>query len=295
MKKILFLLIGVVVSLFEAGATSIFKGTIYVHPEVTTHIVMPENIKFVDLSTELIIGNQCADNMVRIKPVVNSETQAQFDSIADGCLLATISVVGERNIAQFEIRYSFDPRGAESYHAITQDDLISYKNPSVTMPEGLMSKYAWAIYCSGRKFNNITSKKNGLHARVNNIYSVGDYFFIDFSIDNKTIIPYDIDEIRVKVDDKKQAKATNTQMVELTPVYQLNLAKKFWKGYRNVLVLEKLTFPNEKILTIELSEQQISGRTIALTMEYEDILNADGFDDDLIDQLDRNTKIHINQ
>lgn len=38
-----------------------------------------------------------------------------------------------------------------------------------------------------------------------------------------------------------------------------------------------MTFPNDKILTIELSEKQISGRTIFLSVEYEDVLNADSF------------------
>lgn len=32
---------------------------IYINREVTTHIVMPENIKMVDISTTKIIGNQC--------------------------------------------------------------------------------------------------------------------------------------------------------------------------------------------------------------------------------------------
>ena len=39
------------------------KEKIYVNSEVTTHIVMPENIKLVDISTPKIIGNQCADNL----------------------------------------------------------------------------------------------------------------------------------------------------------------------------------------------------------------------------------------
>ena len=44
------------------------KNTVYVNEQVTTHIIMPENIKLVDISTDAIIGNQCADNIVRIKP-----------------------------------------------------------------------------------------------------------------------------------------------------------------------------------------------------------------------------------
>jgi hypothetical protein len=45
-----------------------------------------------------------------------------------------------------------------------------------------------------------------------------------------------------------------------------------------VAVLKKMTFPNDKVLTIELSEKQISGRTISMTIDYEDILSADAFD-----------------
>jgi hypothetical protein len=42
-------------------------------------------------------------------------------------------------------------------------------------------------------------------------------------------------------------------------------------------VLKKLTFPNDKVLTIEMSEKQISGRTITLSIDYEDVLHADSF------------------
>ena len=49
-----------------------------------------------------------------------------------------------------------------------------------------------------------------------------------------------------------------------------------------LLCCEEMTFPNDKILTIELSEQQISGRTISLSVEYEDVLNADSFNKALL-------------
>jgi len=38
-----------------------------------------------------------------------------------------------------------------------------------------------------------------------------------------------------------------------------------------------MTFPNDKTLTIEMSEKQISGRTIYLNIDYEDVLSADSF------------------
>lgn len=292
--KLRFLMAGMMAaaaSLLPLSAQQYNKGVIYVNEDVTTHVVMPENIKLVDLSTQFIAGNQCEDNMLRIKPVFDADTTRFVNDM----ILGNISIVGERNIAQFEIRYSADPRGAESLRTIRPRDLVAYKNPSVSMPEELMAKYAWAVYCSGRKFNNITNKKNGLNAQVNNIYSVGDYFFIDFTVFNRTNIPYDIEEIRLKLTDKKEAKATNVQTIELTPVYTLNLAKRFNKSYRNVLVVEKLTFPDEKVLSLELSEDQISGRVISLNMEYEDILNADGFDPSLLRHLDSDYRIKISR
>ena len=37
------------------------KDVVFVNEEVTTHLLMPENIKLVDISTNKIIGNQCTD------------------------------------------------------------------------------------------------------------------------------------------------------------------------------------------------------------------------------------------
>jgi conjugative transposon TraN protein len=118
--------------------------------------------------------------------------------------------------------------------------------------------------------------------RLNNIYAVGDYFFIDYSLDNSTNIRFDIDEIRVKLADKKVSKATNAQVIELKPELVLEQSKSFLHGYRNVIVVKKMTFPNDKVLTIEMSEKQISGRSISLNIDYEDVLNADSFNSSLL-------------
>ena len=267
------------------------KEKILVNSEVTTHIVMPENIKMVDLSTTKIIGNQCADNIVRIKPFI--EADSVLTHYREGELMGTLTLIGERHLAQYDVVYTAAPSRAASIHRVPYAGLDSYINPEVSMPQSEMARYAWAVYGSGRKYNQVVSKANGMKAIVNNIYSIGDYFFIDYSLQNSTKIAYDIAEVRVKLTDKKEVKATNSQTVELSPVYSLNLAKKFKKNYRNVLVLDKLTFPDEKVLRIEISENQISGRVITLTVEYDDILNADGFDSDILKNLPFNYSPHI--
>lgn len=262
------------------------KGTIYVNEDITTHVVMPEGIKLVDISTSNIVGNQCADNMIRLKPQFPTDSLGHPEKpMLSNSLIGSITVIGERHIAQLEVVYVFSPRRATSIYKIPYEELDNYVNPEVEMSQSDMAKYCWAIYASGRRFNNITSSKHGMKAMVNNIYSVGDYFFIDFSLQNKTKVKYEINEMRVFLTDKKEVKATNSQTIELTPAYSLNLARDFSKNYRNVLVVEKLTFPEEKVLRIEISENQISGRVIELTIEYEDILNADGFSRDLLKKI----------
>ena len=196
-------------------------------------------------------------------------------------------------MAQYDIIYTHASARAASIHHVPYAHTQSYVNPEVSMPEAEMARYAWAVYGSDRKYNQVVSKAHGMKAVVNNIYSIGDYFFIDYSLQNKTKIPYDIEELRVKLTDKKEVKATNSQTIELTPAFSLNLAKRFKKNYRNVLVIPKLTFPDEKVLRLEISENQISGRVITLTIEYEDILNADGFDSDILKKLPFNYQPHI--
>lgn len=267
------------------------KEKIYVNSEVTTHIVMPENIKMVDLSTAKIIGNQCADNIVRVKPFIESDSLPC--TYREGELMGTLTLIGERHLAQYDMVYTAAPSRAASIHRVPYSGMDSYINPEVSMPQSEMARYAWAVYGSGRKYNQVVSKAHGIKATVNNIYAVGDYFFIDYSLQNRTKIPYDIAEVRVKLTDKKEVKATNSQTVELTPAYSLNLAGKFRKNYRNVLVLPKLTFPDEKVLRIEISENQISGRVITLTIEYDDILNADGFDSDILNKIPFSYQPHI--
>ena len=271
MKKLFLAAVAfVALSTSSVSAQNTNLRTIYVNKDVTTHLIMPETIKLVDISTDNVVGNQVNDNIVRIKP----------DTIlADGETAAIATVIGERHIAQYKLVYCSQSCFVHTRFTIPYCDAQDYTNPDVQMSVAEMSRYAIRMYNAKRTVENIHSKKDKMKAWVNHICSAGDYFFIDFSLENKTKIPYDISEIRVKLDDKKQKKATNYQSIELTPEFMLNCNKHFKKRYRNVLVIKKLTFPEAKVLKIEVSENQISGRTIELNINYDDVLDADCFDD----------------
>ena len=240
-----------------------------VNEEVTTVITASEPIRFVDISTDKVVGDQPINNTIRLKPKEGGH--------ADGDVLAIVTIVTERYRTQYALLYTTRLKEAVTDKEIRKHEKTAYNNPAVSMSTEDMTRYAWKVWNSPANFRNVASKAHRMVMRMNNIYAVGDYFFIDFSVENKTNIRFDIDEIRVKLADKKLSKATNAQVVELTPELMLQGNKSFKYGYRNVIVLKKMTFPNDKVLTIEMTENQISGRNISISIDYEDVLSADSF------------------
>jgi len=176
-----------------------------------------------------------------------------------------------------------DPE-AVTEKTILQTEVLPYNNPAVSMSTEEMARFARRVWDSPARYRNVGARKHHMNIRLNNIYSAGEYFFIDFSVQNRTNIRFDIDQIRVKVEDKRQTRAANCQSIEITPAMILENSSTFLHGYRNVIVLKKLTFPNDKVLTIEMSEKQVSGRTITLSIDYEDVLYADSFSETLLEE-----------
>ena len=241
-----------------------------VNENVTTVITSSEPIRLVDISTDKVVGDKPIENVIRLKPKEGGHE--------DGEVLAIVTVVTERYRAQYALLYTTRLEEAVSDKEVQLSEQTAFHNPAVSMSTEDMVRFARRIWNSPAKYRNVSTKHRKLVMRLNNIYSVGEYFFIDFSVENRTKLRFDIDELRFKLADKKQQKATNVQIVELNPVLVLDRSTSFRHGYRNVVVLKKMTFPGDKVLSIELSEKQISGRTITMTIDYEDVLAADSFD-----------------
>lgn len=271
------------IAVFAASINGVFAQQTYeemerltVNEQVTTVITATEPIRFVDISTDKIAGDQPINNTIRLKPKEGAHE--------DGEVLAIVTIVTERYRTQYALLYTTRLQEAVTDKVVQRMEQTAYHNPAVSLSTEDMYRIARNIWSSPAKWRDIKTKKHRMEMRLNNIYAVGDYFFIDYSVENKTNIRFDIDEMRLKLADKKISKATNNQVIELTPEMQLEQTQSFKYGYRNILVVKKLTFPNDKILTIEMSEKQISGRTISLNIDYEDVLCADSFNNVLLEE-----------
>ncbi|MFK8284933.1 conjugative transposon protein TraN [Capnocytophaga canis] len=247
-----------------AGSNIDSLNIIYINKDISTHFVSTEDIKYVDISTADVVGDLPLNNTLRIKPLKEGTN-------------AVITITTERYFVQYMLVYTPNISKAYTRYTIPYEDVKSYMNPEVNLTKSEMYDYAHRMYISTNKYYDVSTTENLMKLILNNIYTLDKYFFIDVSMINKSNIRYDIDEIRFKIEDKRQTKATNFQSVEIFPIIKVNEDMVFKKKYRNIFVFEKFTFPGEKVFTIEISEKQISGRKIILRIDYSDILHADTF------------------
>jgi len=157
MRKFIFAAVAfVAMSTNSANAQDKVLTTLYVNKEVTTHLIMPETIRLVDISTDKVVGNQVNDNIVRVKP----------DTVlTDGETAAVVTVIGERHIAQYKLVYSVLPGIVHTRFTIPYSDTQEYINPDVSMSVAEMSRYAIRMSNAKRTVKNIHSKKPYLFGR----------------------------------------------------------------------------------------------------------------------------------
>ena len=246
---------------------------------ISLHIISPEPIQFVDLSTNNLTGDLPAENIARIKITDLSDT----DSIAtkkniDLNNLGVITIVCQSFMAQYKINYLDLERKAVTNIQIQPEDMQPLEYPKLAFSSTELQKFSLDILRKKMVGKPIREVKNlKLTMQINNVYVVNDYIFLDMTFLNSTNLGYDIDAIKFSVEDKKIYKATNNQSIALEPVYQLYRQKEFKKNYRNIYVFKKFTYPNSKVMKIRLLEEQLSGRAIEMKVKYSDILNADTF------------------
>ena len=251
---------------------------------INLHIISPEPIQYVDLSTQKLTGDLPTTNIARIK-ITDSPESNETEKIKkqttfiSGQNIGVITVVGQSFIAQYKVIY----RNSENLNTVTNIHIQPENMQPIEFNKMVFSnlelrKFAMDIIQKKSEKNPIREEKNlKLNVQLNNVYVMSDYIFLDMTFKNNSNLSYDIEDLKFSIEDKKIYKATNNQSIEMTPIFQLNPQKHFRKNFRNIYVFKKFTFPNSKVMMIRLIEEQLSGRTIEMKINYSDILKADTF------------------
>ena len=246
---------------------------------VSLHIISPEPIQFVDLSTNNLTGDLPAENIARIKITDANETDStSIRKNIDVQNLGVITIVCQSFMAQYKVNYLDFKSNAVTNIQIQPEDMQPLEYPKMAFSNSELHRFSLDILRK-KKLNKPIREVKGLKLtmQINNVYVVNDYIFLDMTFLNSSNLGYDIDAIKFSVEDKKIYKATNNQSIALDPVFNLYDQKQFKKSYRNIYVFKKFTYPNSKVMKIRLLEEQLSGRAIEMTVKYSDILNADTF------------------
>ncbi|TCC98776.1 DUF4138 domain-containing protein [Pedobacter hiemivivus] len=265
-------IISIAILLLKALTVSAQLPIVYLPPNASVHFRSPEPVQYVDISSCSIAGDIPLKNVVRLKYIPDSlsKDKAGFPKNA------VVTIAGESFLAQYLIVYMPNP---ETQTQTNIEILPEHTTPvdigGISLSQHKLKDYALQFIGDKPKGHFAKSKAFGLEGRVSQIATLGDYIFLDVSWANRTNLKYDIDEIRFKIRDKKVNKASNVQEVEIRPEFSLYKSPGFQKHYRNVFVFKKFSFPGNKMLDIEMTEKQISGRYITLSLKYAAILNAD--------------------
>jgi len=251
---------------FAEGVKKNALPIIYLPENVSVQFISPEPIQYVDISAKSVIGDLPLKNVLRIR---------LKDSV--NVVDAVITIAGEKFISQYHVirADSITARDARTEIAIEPGDTHPLDISGIGLSQNQLKQLSLNLFCKRPGKAIESTKAFDLKAELYHIYTAVDYIFIDLGYRNKTNLAYDIADLRFHIDDKKITKATNVQSLELHPEFMLFTNPLFQKTYRNIIVLKKLTFPGNKVLHIELSEKQISGRVITLNITYQDVLDAD--------------------
>ena len=161
-----------VVGLLPAGqakAQKTLEGMqlLTVNENVTTVITASEPVRFVDISTGKVVGDQPINNTIRLKPKEGVEVNR------DGDILAIVTIVTERYRTQYGLIYTSRQDEAVTDKSIETDERTAYNNPAVSMSTEDMARYARQIWTSPARYRKVATKRHRMTMRLNNIYSVG--------------------------------------------------------------------------------------------------------------------------
>lgn len=251
-------------------------NTATIPSNATVHFVSPEPIEYVDISSPDIQGDLPEKNIFRLRP--------EAGKIHPGDKF-TATIVTQKYISVYKLTMA-DPLSNDSslsngayVISINPNDAVQVNQSDVLSNQQCFDLAVKAIN-KKRSIFDVNTKGYGMKMYVTNIFSVGDYIMVRLEVKNKTKLQFDIDQIRFKIIDKHQVKATISQDMELMPVYSLyeTNGSIITNRFNNFYIFKKFTYPTQKLLEIEMTEKQYSGRRLNLKIEYNQVLKSQQLD-----------------
>lgn len=244
----------------------------------TTHIVSPDPILYVDISSPDVEGDLPEKNIFRLKPNTAAVESGHTIGIDENF---TVTIVTQTFITVYRLSFNREETKTDS---IPSTAFILLIDPTKAIQLNDYRKVTNSDYdrlsiramSNKRKVFRVAAKQYGMELWLNNVYIIGDLMLFDLGAWNRTKLPYDLNGLDFKLADRYNVNATVSQEIEIKPLYSFtdDAGTVIDGKWRNFYILKKFTFPSQKVLKVQMTENQISGRPVMLSIDYDQILNS---------------------
>ncbi len=218
----------------------------------TTSLIFPFTIRHVDRGTKDVLVRQVkeAGNILLVKAAVKGFAATNLSVVTD-----------DGSVYSFAVRYEPQPP-VWIYHLPVNHKIN-------------VAGYANGILDNPRRIRGIHERSRDMQAEVSGIYIKDDVIYYQLQFTNYSPIDYSIELLRFYINDKKKAKRTASQEIELVPLHVAGNTTLVKARSENVVVvaLEKFTIPDAKYLAIQLLEKN-GGRHLLVSVQNKHILKA---------------------
>lgn len=233
----------------------------------TSNVIFPFAIVSVDRGSQDILVQKAkgVENILQVK-AANAELEESNLSV----------VTADGKLTTFNISYSADPSSLNLSlypNAVNGDNSIF--SPKENINEAEVREDVETVLYSNRYRPGIKSHKNDISLYLKGIFIKENILYFRISIANWSNVGYDIEQLRFSIRDKKQAKRTASQEIEVVPIFVNKTPEKVGGKSINIYVfaVPKFTIPDQKYLAVQLMEQN-GGRHVALKVKNRHILGA---------------------
>ena len=225
---------------------------ISVSNEITTSLIFPCSIKHIDRGTQSVLV-QLVDEMPNILLVKASGENIQQTNLS--------VITDDGDVYSFAISFEIKPT------------TWVYRLPDNN--KSSIVSYARGILDNSKTMRGIKDVKWDIKAAINGIYVKNNTIYYQLKIQNDSPLDYDIELLQFFIRDRKKAKRTAVQEINLVPEYLTgnNRQVKAFSNTSIVIALEKFTIPDAKYLGIQIMEKN-GGRHLFMKVGNRKILQA---------------------
>lgn len=248
------------------GNFSIKPLQIAISTDKTTNLIFPYSVTSVDRGNKDILVQKAkgVENILQLKAAMKDFTETNLSVVlADGSLFSFIlNYAKEPSVLNLTL---FRREARESGTGILAAGKESEAKLKNLTEKALLRKAL---------FNRPKDFQFDIALHLQGIYINNEYLVFQLFLQNKGGVTYDIDQLRFYIRDKKIAKRTAYQEVEVLPVHSssTNIIHPYTEQ-KVAFILPKFTIPDKKFLYLEMMEKN-GGRHLKIRINNKKLLYA---------------------